>query len=123
MLCLFVVNTNANANFAFNERLYKMNNKKEDMKLTFQVDPSAERGIYSNSVTIFHNETEFLFDFGLSMPGTKPVIKIFSRVITSPQHAKRFLHALSDNIRKYEEKYGIIEDLQMKRPSSPEIIN
>ena len=83
----------------------------EKMKISYQVDPSAERGVYTNSVTILHSETEFLFDFGLSMPGPKPLIKIFTRVLTCPQHAKRILQALNENIRKYEEKFGTIKSL------------
>lgn len=85
----------------------------ERMKITYQVDPAAERGFYANSVTIFHGETEFLFDFGLSMPGPKPLVKIFSRVVTSPQHAKRFLMALADNIQKFEEKFGPIKTVEI----------
>lgn len=79
-------------------------------KVTYKVDPTAENGIYSNSATIFHNETEFLFDFGFSLPGNQPVVKINSRIITSPQNALRFLRALSENIQRYEEKFGVIQD-------------
>ena len=95
------------------------------MKITYQVDPSAEKGFYSNSVTIFHGETEFLFDFGLSMPGSKPLVKIFSRILTSPQHAKRFLQALADNIQKYEEKFGPIKTANVPPfpPDKHETIN
>jgi hypothetical protein len=87
-----------------------MSDMPEKAKVTYLIDPSAERGVYSNSATIFHNETEFLFDFGFSLPGPKPVVKVFSRIITSPQHAVRFLNALADNIRKYEDKFGPIRD-------------
>lgn len=102
-----------------------MTDNADKMKVTYQVDPSAERGVYSNSATIFHNETEFLFDFGFSLPGPKPLVKIFSRIITSPQHAVRFLHALADNVRKYEAKFGPIKDVGNPKgiPTEEDIIN
>jgi len=87
-----------------------MNEKKTNFKISYKVDPSAENGTYSNSATIFHNETEFLFDFGFSLPGNQPVVKINSRIITSPQSAYRFLKALNENIKRYEDKFGPIQD-------------
>ncbi|MBN2382659.1 DUF3467 domain-containing protein [bacterium] len=99
-----------------------MSHQPEQIKVTYHIDPAAERGIYSNSATIFHNETEFLFDFGFSLPGPTPTVKVFSRIITSPQHAQRLLQALAENIRKYEEKFGMIKELG-SRSSTNEIVN
>ena len=93
------------------------------VKVTYQIDPGAEKGIYSNSATIFHNETEFLFDFGFALPGPKPMVKVSARIITSPQHAQRFLNALAENIRKYEEKFGVIKQISSPQDSKTEFIN
>ena len=96
---------------------------KEKITITYQIDPTAEKGYYSNSVTIFHNETEFLFDFGSSLPGPKPMVKVFSRIISSPQHAKRFLNVLSENLRKYEDQFGEIKVMGVPQHPSDHTIN
>jgi len=67
----------------------------------------AER-IYSNLVLITHSPAEFIFDFARVVPG-KAKSKVYSRIIKAPQHAKSFLMALQDNIRKYEEQHGEIK--------------
>jgi hypothetical protein len=70
-------------------------------------DDTAE-GIYSNLVLITHSPAEFIFDFARVLPG-KPKAKVYSRIIKAPQHAKSFLLALQDNVRKYEEQHGEIK--------------
>lgn len=66
-------------------------------------------GIYSNLALITHSNSEFVVDFIKIMPGIpKPTVK--SRVILTPQHAKRLLAALSDNINKFEAMHGRIQD-------------
>jgi len=99
-----------------------MSHQPDQIKITYHIDPAAERGIYSNSATIFHNETEFLFDFGFSLPGPTPTVKVYSRIITSPQHAQRLLNALAENLRKYEEKFGMIKELGSKH-QNPDTVN
>src|SRR4030042_2223747 len=84
--------------------------KGESRKLTIQVDPNLETGVYSNTTTIMHSEAEVLIDFGMFVPG-RNVIRVVSRVIMNPKHAKLFLRALKDNITKYEEKFGEINIL------------
>jgi hypothetical protein len=70
-------------------------------------DDTAE-GIYSNLVLITHSPAEFIFDFARVLPG-KSKAKVYSRIIKAPQHAKSFLLALQDNVRKYEEQHGEIK--------------
>ena len=64
-------------------------------------------GVYANLAMIAHSNTEFVVDFIQMFPGM-PKAKVKSRVIVTPEHAKRLLDALTDNIRKYEEAFGVI---------------
>lgn len=66
-------------------------------------------GIYSNLAIITHSNAEFVIDFVNVMPGI-PKAKVKSRIVLTPQHAKRFLKALADNIKKYESVNGTIQD-------------
>ncbi len=64
-------------------------------------------GIFSNLAIITHTESEFIIDFAQGGPGTP--MKVLARIFLTPQHAKRFLQALEENLAKYEEKFGTIE--------------
>ncbi|MDN6279623.1 MAG: DUF3467 domain-containing protein [Psychroflexus sp.] len=89
-----------------------MSDQKDDSKrkkLNIELDEDVAQGIYSNLVIINHSPTEFVLDYVNVMPGT-PKSKVRSRVILTPQHAKRLLKALNDNIAKYENRHGKIED-------------
>ena len=66
-------------------------------------------GIYSNLAMISHSPSEFVVDFIRMMPGL-PKAKVKSRIILTPQHAKRLLSALTENIERYEAVYGSIKD-------------
>ena len=74
------------------------------------IDLSAEiaEGVYSNLAMISHSNSEFVIDFIRLMPGV-PKAKVKSRVVITPEHAKRLLVALGDNINKYEETFGPIK--------------
>lgn len=85
------------------------NDDNKRKKLNIQLDEDVAQGIYSNLVIINHSPTEFVLDYVNVMPGT-PKSKVRSRVILTPQHAKRLLKALNDNIAKYENRHGEIED-------------
>ncbi|MDX2303333.1 MAG: DUF3467 domain-containing protein [Microscillaceae bacterium] len=84
-------------------------NKEPENKNQISIELSEEiaEGIYSNLVMIAHSSSEFIIDFIRIMPGL-PKAKVKSRIIITPEHAKRLLAALQDNIRKYEETHGII---------------
>jgi hypothetical protein len=68
-------------------------------------------GQYANLAIITHSHAEFVLDFVNVMPGT-PKSKVKSRIILTPQHAKRLMKALSDNIQKFEAVNGTIKDLE-----------
>ena len=67
-------------------------------------------GTYSNMAIINHSPSEFVVDFIQMMPGI-PKAKVRSRVILTPQHAKRLIKALSDNVNKFESQHGEIKDI------------
>ena len=72
-----------------------------------ELDDSTSQGIYSNLAVINHSPSEFVVDFVVIMPGN-PKAKVRSRIILTPEHAKRFQSALADNVRRYEETHGEI---------------
>jgi len=65
-------------------------------------------GIYSNLAMITHSNSEFIIDFIKMMPGV-PKAKVKSRIILTPQHAKRLFRALKDNVSKFESLHGTID--------------
>ena len=88
-----------------------MSDKKENKNINIQLDDSIAHGIYSNLVVVNHSPTEFVLDFINVMPGV-PKAKVRSRVILSPEHTKKFIRALSDNLSKYESVNGTIKDFK-----------
>lgn len=82
---------------------------KKQQKINIELDPEVAEGIYSNLAIINHSATEFVVDFVSIMPGM-PKNKVKSRIILTPQHAKRLLKALGDNIHRFENKHGSIKD-------------
>ena len=70
--------------------------------------------MYSNLVVINHSPSEFIFDFITMMPGFTKA-KVRSRVILAPQHAKKLMHALNQNIANFERKNGLIKDVDVKK--------
>lgn len=84
----------------------------ENNQPTVDIELSEEMadGIYSNFAIITHSQTEFVIDFVRIMPGI-PKGRVKSRIILAPQHAKRLLMALGDNLSKFEEHFGEV-DLQ-----------
>jgi hypothetical protein len=86
-----------------------MEQKKETaQQIQIEIDDLTAQGVYSNLAVISHSKEEFIIDFIFIQPQV-PKAKVRARVITSPQHIKRFLLALQDNIKKYEEKFGEIK--------------
>lgn len=77
-------------------------------KLTLEIKPEIARGDYSNLAIITHSRSEFVIDFAAMLPGlAKP--EVIHRILMTPDHAKRLLNALQDNIIKYENQFGIID--------------
>ena len=87
--------------------------------LQFSIDDSVANGVYVNFANIIHNPAEFVIDFGRVVPGRQDV-RVLSRVLTSPIHAKQFLAALSQNVALYEKAFGVIRtEFEPQRPAPP----
>lgn len=82
-------------------------NHQMDIELTEEI---AE-GIYSNLAIITHSQSEFVIDFIKLMPGV-PKAKVKSRIVLTPQHAKRLAKALAENVQRFENAHGKIKDLE-----------
>lgn len=76
-------------------------------EINIELPEEVAQGTYSNLAIITHSSSEFVFDFVRMMPGL-PKAKVQSRIVMTPEHAKRLLNALQDNLRKYEEHFGPI---------------
>jgi hypothetical protein len=85
-------------------------NQPTPQQLQIKVLDSDLKGVYSNLMQIVHTKEEFVFDFFFNAP---PQGILASRVILSPAHAKRMALALTENIKKYEEKFGQIKETEM----------
>ena len=83
------------------------NDKKGNINL--ELDENLAQGTYSNLALINHSISEFVVDFINIMPGV-PKAKVKSRIILTPQHAKRFSKALNENISRFEKSNGVIKD-------------
>lgn len=77
-------------------------------QLNIELPEDEAEGTYSNLAIISHSPAEFVLDFIRVMPGV-PKAKVKSRIIMTPQHAKRLLMALSDNLEKFESAFGHVE--------------
>lgn len=83
--------------------------KKENKnQINIELTEDIAEGTYANLAMISHSNSEFIVDFIRVVPGV-PKAKVKSRIIITPEHAKRLLVALQENIRKYEEKNGSID--------------
>ena len=73
-----------------------------------EIGEKESEGVYSNFVLIAHSPSEFIIDFARILPGL-PKAKVFSRIVMTPQHATLLHNALSENIKKYEARFGQIK--------------
>lgn len=78
-------------------------------QLNIELSEEVAEGVYSNLAIITHSSSEFVMDFIRIMPGV-PKARVKSRVVMTPQHAKRMMRALQDNINKFENNFGTIPD-------------
>jgi len=76
-------------------------------QLNIELSEEVAQGIYSNLAIITHSTSEFVVDFVRVMPGI-PKAGVKSRIILTPEHAKRLLMALQDNVKKFEQQNGTI---------------
>lgn len=80
-------------------------------QLNIEISEEVAEGIYANLAIITHSHAEFVIDFVNVMPGT-PKSKVKARIILTPQHAKRFMKALTENVNRFEATNGKIQDLE-----------
>jgi len=86
------------------------NKKKQQNQLNIELNEEIAQGVYSNLAIITHSPSEFVIDFVRIMPGV-PKAPVKSRVILTPEHAKRLMKALNDNIQRYEAIHGPIKNV------------
>ena len=86
-----------------------MENNNQQGQINIELDEQTAEGTYSNLAIINHSNSEFVVDFVTIMPGV-PKAKVKSRIILTPQHAKRLLKALGENIHRFEAAHGKIEE-------------
>ncbi|WKN32020.1 DUF3467 domain-containing protein [Porifericola rhodea] len=87
---------------------YKEDKANKRNQINIELSEEMAEGEYANLATIAHSNSEFVIDFIRLMPGT-PKAKVKSRIIVTPEHARRLLLTLKDNIEKYEEAFGPIK--------------
>ena len=85
-----------------------MDNNDNKKQLNFELRPDVAQGTYSNLAIISHPHSEFIIDFAAMLPGL-PKAEVRSRILMTPEHCKRLLNALADNIGKYEAQFGPID--------------
>jgi len=83
--------------------------KNQPNQLNIELPEEIAEGIYANLAIISHSHSEFVVDFIRMMPNV-PKAKVKARVILTPQHAKRLMRALADNIKKFENQFGTIDE-------------
>lgn len=87
-------------------------------QFNIELSEDVAQGVYSNLAVITHSPAEFVIDFIRIMPGV-PKSKVKSRIILTPEHAKRLVAALKDNISKYEAVHGTIREVKGSGPVMP----
>ena len=92
-------------------------NKQAQNQINIELSEEIAEGIYSNLAMIAHSNSEFVIDFIRLMPGV-PKAKVKARIVITPEHAKRLLNAMQDNLEKYEAVHGRIKT-QEEPPGFP----
>lgn len=95
-----------------------MAEQKEPNQINIELNEEVAQGVYSNLAVITHSASEFVVDFIRIMPGI-PKAQVKSRIILTPEHAKRLAAALQDNITKYEAVHGQIKEVKGSGPVMP----
>lgn len=93
-----------------------MENNEGQQAINIELTENVAEGTYSNLAVITHSSSEFVLDFIRVMPNV-PKARVQSRIIMTPQHAKRLMRALQDNLQKYEAANGKITE--NNEPSFP----
>jgi len=80
-------------------------------QLNIEISEEVAEGTYANLAIITHSHAEFVIDFVNVMPGT-PKSKVKNRIVLTPFHAKRFMKAMIENVKKFESVNGTIQDME-----------
>ncbi len=89
------------------------NEPKKQNQISIELKEDIAQGTYSNLAVITHSSSEFVLDFVRVVPGTAKA-SVKSRIIITPEHAKRLLHALKENVQKFESVHGPIKNIEGK---------
>ncbi len=92
--------------------------EKNENQINIELNEEVAKGVYSNLAIITHSQSEFVADFVQLLPGL-PKAQVRSRIIMSPQNAKRLMRALMENIQRYEQHMGVINDQDV--PGNPPV--
>ena len=95
-----------------------MSDNNNQQQLNIELNEEIAQGVYSNLAVITHSPAEFVVDFIRVMPGV-PKARVQSRIILTPQHAKRLMKAMVENINKFEAQHGKIQEMQGHEPQFP----
>jgi hypothetical protein len=98
-------------NPSFAKKEMDANTPNNPNQLNIEISEEVAEGAYANLAIITHSHAEFVIDFVNVMPGT-PKSRVKSRIIFTPQHAKRFMKALAENVQRFEAANGKIQDLE-----------
>ena len=93
------------------------NQENNNGQLQIELKEEVAQGTYANLAIITHSSSEFIMDFIRVMPGM-PKAGVQSRIVLAPEHAKRLLRALEENVGKYERALGHIR-MQDEQPIQP----
>ena len=85
------------------------NQNQDQQQINIELTEEVADGTYANLAIITHSFAEFVIDFVNVMPGI-PKAKVKSRIVMTPQHAKKLMRALIDNVKRYETQNGVIKD-------------
>lgn len=86
-----------------------MEDQSQEQQLNIELTEEMSDGVYSNLVIITHSFAEFVLDFVNVMPNV-PKAKVKSRIVMTPQHAKRLMRAMVENVKRFEAQHGVIQE-------------
>lgn len=86
-----------------------MADQPKEKKINIELPEEVAEGVYSNLAIIAHSNSEFVLDFVRILPNMAKA-RVKSRIIITPEHAKRLVQALSDNLMKYEKQHGPVSE-------------
>ena len=96
-----------------------MDNNDNKKQFNLELRPDVAQGTYSNLAIISHSHSEFIIDFAAMLPGM-PKPEVRSRIVMTPEHCKRLLGALTDNIARYE---GLFGEIKLEAPEQKNTFN